>query len=86
MKKGRNKACIDGYMYLEIAGQIQINRYLELPDGRYQVLAFQSIDANFEFSDETLAGVEKSISALIIASRVRKTADGFKTEFELEVY
>jgi len=86
MKNGRVNARIDGYIYLEIAGKIQIKKYRELEDGTYLILSFQSIDANFEFLDETQKGNDAGKSALIISSKVIKTSSGFRTECVLEIY
>ncbi len=85
MQKGRLKARIDGYMYLEIAGRIQINRY-ETAGDEVRILGFQSIDANFEFDDQTAEGTREKRSALIISSRVIKTSAGFETHCVLDIF
>ena len=85
MEKGRLKARIDGYVYLEIAGRIQINRYEAVGD-ELRILGFQSIDANFEFDDRTAEGVREKRSALIISSKVIRTGRGFETHCVLDIY
>ena len=85
MQKGRLKARIEGYMYLEIAGRIQINRY-EMVGDEVRILGFQSIDANFEFDDQTAQGVREKKSAMIISSKVVRTERGFETYCTLDIY
>ena len=85
MRKGRIEARIAGYIYLEIAGRLEVTRYREEGTG-IRVLGFQSIDANFEFEDLTEEGTDEQFSAMIISSKVTRTAAGDETHCILEVF
>ena len=86
MRRGRIDARIVGYVYLEIAGRIEVTKYSEQADGVFRILGFQSIDANFEFEDRTQEGTQEQFSALIISSRVIRTQSGDETHCVLEVF
>jgi len=87
MKKGRIKAHLHDYIYLEIGGEIQINKYIRNGDD-YQIVKFSSIKADFEFEDESAQGdiVSENHSAIIINSKVRRSADGTKTRCTLDIF
>jgi hypothetical protein len=85
MEKGRTKAYIAGYIYLEIAGKIIITRFRKEPDGRTRVLEFHDVEGNFIFEDQTSVGETGHFNAVILSSTVVRREEGTQTIFEINV-
>jgi len=85
MDRGKQRARLMGYVFLEIAGKIIVTRYRRDMDGRLRILEFHDIDGNFHFDDQTATGEAGHWTGVILSSTVLRTEEGTETLCELDI-
>jgi len=86
--KGTVKATIAGYIYMDIAGKIFVNKYIKISENEIRIISFGSITADFRFEDTADGDFEEMGFAAVIKSvKVTRLQDNqFETEAVIDIY